>query len=85
MRGLLTCLRMRRTTLVLTMKCMSPSLDYHLWARRGSALTPPENRLEFVGDSVLSLSVTTILKDMYPHLRVGPFTVRCEYIYHVID
>lgn len=36
----------------------------------------PENRLEHLGDSVLSLIVTGLLAEVYPTLRVGPATVR---------
>ena len=34
------------------------------------------NRLEHVGDQVLGLIVTDLLQSEYPHLRVGPSTVR---------
>ncbi|KAJ3490725.1 hypothetical protein NLI96_g1207 [Meripilus lineatus] len=34
----------------------------------------PENRLEHLGDSVLSLIVTGLLAEVYPTLRVGPAT-----------
>ena len=32
-------------------------------------------RLEHLGDTVLGLSITTLLTEMYPYLRVGPATV----------
>jgi hypothetical protein len=33
------------------------------------------DRLELLGDAALNLVVTTLLRELYPHLRVGPSTV----------
>jgi hypothetical protein len=32
-------------------------------------------RYELVGDSVLNFAVTALMRELYPHLHVGPFTV----------
>jgi ribonuclease III len=34
------------------------------------------HRLEHLGDSVLTMVVTDLLRDVYPNVRVGPSTVR---------
>lgn len=36
----------------------------------------PWNRLEHLGDTILSVCVTNLLIECYPGLRVGPSTVR---------
>ena len=33
-------------------------------------------RLGQIGDQVFSLAVTDLIQDLYPHLRVGPASVR---------
>jgi hypothetical protein len=33
-------------------------------------------RLGHIGDQVFGLAVTNLIQDLYPHLRVGPASVR---------
>lgn len=42
-------------------------------------------RLEHLGDSVLGLCVTSLIREMYPRLRVGPATVSEQNLYLASD
>ena len=33
-------------------------------------------RLGMIGDQVFALAITDLIQDLYPHLRVGPASVR---------
>jgi len=40
-------------------------------------------RLGRIGDQVFGLAVTDLIRDLYPHLRVGPASVRLYSIIHL--
>lgn len=42
-------------------------------------------RYEHLGDSVLSMVVTELINEVYPHIRVGPSTVSTVVEGHRID
>ncbi|KAF8511252.1 ribonuclease III, partial [Hysterangium stoloniferum] len=46
----------------------------HLFEDAPGDPSPDNEKLEHLGDSVLGLCVTTLIRDMYPHIRVGPAT-----------
>ncbi|KAJ4472927.1 ribonuclease III domain-containing protein [Lentinula edodes] len=47
----------------------------HIFEDHPDDPAPDNEKLEHVGDTVLSLVVTTLMNEMYPTLRVGPSTV----------
>lgn len=43
------------------------------------------SRFEHLGDSVLSMVVTELINEVYPHIRVGPSTVSTVLEGHITD
>ena len=52
---------------------LSRALTHRSFAYENGGL-PTNERLEFLGDSVLGLVVTDLIQELHPHLRVGPST-----------
>jgi ribonuclease III len=47
----------------------------HVFEDHENDPSPDNEMLEHLGDTVLNLAVTSMLRELYPRLRVGPSTV----------